>query len=307
MILSKMKYVMADFLKKHPHRIAQIRRLAEYLSPEDTALFDYRVKSVPRWPPGIPHAELYRILDASRDQYIKYLEQLLLLKTCFLNIPVEKNGTAPDRPCWRNGWMPALDGAAVYGSIALQKPKRYMEVGSGNSTKFASAAVREHHIDAEIISIDPMPRTGIDELCTEVIRKPLEDCDLEIFSRLQANDVLYIDCSHRALMNSDATVFFLEVLPRLAEGVVVGIHDVMLPYDYPADWAGRWYSEQYLLACYLLAGWSRMEVLLPSYFVSCDNELSKIMGPLWGLPAMRGIETHGCSFWLRLRQQGAPH
>ena len=66
MLLSKMKFAVAEYLKHRPFRISQIRRLAEYLSPEDTALFDYRVKSVPRWPLQTPHPELYRILNAQR-------------------------------------------------------------------------------------------------------------------------------------------------------------------------------------------------------------------------------------------------
>ncbi len=99
-------------------------------------------------------------------------------------------------------------------------------------------------------------------------------------------------------MNSDATVFFLEILPRLKPGILVHIHDIFLPFDYPPEWAGRIYPEQYLLACYLLAG-SRLQVELPNAFVSQDAELCSILDPIWRLEQMRGVAPHGVSFWVR--------
>ena len=65
-------------------------------------------------------------------------------------------------------------------------------------------------------------------------------------------------------MNSDVAVFFLDILPNLAPGVVVHIHDVFLPDDYPPQWIERYYSEQYLLACYLLAESTKFDVILPN-------------------------------------------
>src|SRR5690606_30946570 len=97
----------------------------------------------------------------------------------------------------------------------------------------------------------------IDMICDNVFREPLEDVGLEIFDALGAGDILYIDNSHRAFMNSDVTVVFLDILPRLKPGVLVQIHDVTLPYDYPEVWIDRHYSEQYLLAAWLLARGTR--------------------------------------------------
>jgi hypothetical protein len=140
----------------------------------------------------------------------------------------------------------------------------------------------------------------INEICNEVIRKPVEDVDLKLFDRLGANDILYIDNSHRALMNSDATILFLDVIPRLRPGVVVEIHDITLPYDYPADWTDRFYSEQYLLASFLLAQGKLFDIMLPCMFISHDDELKSIMNPLWQREEMKNVERHGCSFGLRM-------
>jgi len=85
--------------------------------------------------------------------------------------------------------------------------------------------------------------------------------------------MLFIDGSHHCFMNSDATVIFLEILPRLKSNVIVQIHDIFLPYDYPPGWENRYYSEQYLLAAYLLAGTKIFNIILPMQYISKDEEL----------------------------------
>ena len=93
----------------------------------------------------------------------------------------------------------------------------------------------------------------MDAVCDTVIRQPLETLDTAgIIENLQAGDILFVDGSHRCFTNSDVTVVFLEILPRLQPGVLVHFHDILLPYDYPPAWSRRYYSEQYLLACWLL-------------------------------------------------------
>lgn len=102
-------------------------------------------------------------------------------------------------------------------------------------------------------------------------------------------------------MNSDATVVFLDILPRLKSGVFVEFHDIMLPLDYPVAWQEWYYSEQYLLAAYLLAEGNNFEIVLPNTFIGQDPELRGIMSPFWEDPRINGIETHGASFWIRMK------
>jgi hypothetical protein len=211
-----------------------------------------------------------------------------------------RESRSPHEPFWINGWMPGLDGVALYGFLASNNPSLYVEVGSGNSTKFARKAIADHKLRTKIISIDRHPRAEIDGICDEVIRQPLEDLDLQIFNRLDAQDILYIDNSHRVFMNSDVMVFFLDVLPGLEPGVLVQIHDINLPYDYPKDWIDRYYSEQYMLAAYLLARGNTFDIVLPNTFISRDDELKGIMAPLWRKDEMKGVETHGGSFWIQM-------
>lgn len=199
-----------------------------------------------------------------------------------------------------NEYISGSDSAALYVFLAAGNPQRYVEVGSGNSTKFARRAIRDHELRTRISSIDPRPRADIDSLADTVIRRPLEDIDLSVITSLSAGDILFIDGSHRCFMNSDVTVTFLEILPRLSSGVRVHIHDIFLPYDYPRGWEDRYYSEQYLLAAYLLGGGRRLRILLPNAFVTADAELGQILAPIWAQPGLEGVERVGCSFWAEI-------
>ena len=261
---------------------------------------DYPFTPAVRWGGSRPsHPQLRAILDRGRDGYRDQLEAVAAQRDRLLEIPVHE--VSADQPCWSNGWLPGLDAAVLYTALAAGNPATYLEVGSGNSTRFARRAITDHGLRTRIVSIDPEPRAVVDELCDEVVRERAETVDLAVYDQLVAGDVLFIDNSHRCLQNSDATVMFLDVLPRLASGVLVEIHDITLPDDYPEAWLDRAYSEQYLLAAYLLAEGTRFDVVLPNHFVSHDPELSAVLDPMWADPHFEGVERHGGSFWLRIR------
>lgn len=210
--------------------------------------------------------------------------------------------TDENNPAWNNNFLPGLDIVALYGILAKFKPSKYIEIGSGNSTKVARKAVNENALKTEIISIDPFPRANIDHLADKVIRKPFENLDDNkfIIESLNENDVLFIDNSHRVFPNSDAMVCFLELLPQLKKGVIVQIHDVYLPYDYPQFMCDRFYNEQYVLAAFLLANHEKYKTILPNYFISEDKELSDVILAVWNHPNLHGVERHGGSFWLQI-------
>ncbi len=106
-----------------------------------------------------------------------------------------------------------------------------------------------------------------------------------------------MDGSHVALMNSDATVFLLELLPRLDRGVLVGIDDVFLPWDYPPTWTRRLYGEQYLLAAFLLGGAAGYTVRFPGWWIVECSELAAHFRALWPVVENR-FGRHATSFWL---------
>lgn len=170
----------------------------------------------------------------------------------FSAIPIGADAKPMD-PRWINGWFPSLDGMVLYHLLAERNPATYVEIGSGNSTKFARRAIEDHHLRTRIVSIDPEPRTEIDAIVDEVIRSGVEFVDISLFSQLDANSVVFFDGSHRSFQNSDVTVFFIDILPELKAGIDVGIHDVFWPWDYPPTWVKRYYNEQYILGAYMLA------------------------------------------------------
>jgi hypothetical protein len=213
---------------------------------------------------------------------------------------IEVSAADPRQPSWVNGMISGLDGASFYAFMRDRKPARYLEIGSGNSTKFVARAKRDGDLETRIVSIDPHPRAEIDELCDEVVRKPLEAADLDVFSTLEANDILFFDGSHRVFMNSDVAAFFLDVLPSLPAGVLVGIHDIYLPDDYPVEIADRFWSEQFMLAAWLLGG-AEAEIVLPAWRVSTDPVLAHVLDDLWSRPGLEPVDRHGVSFWFLTR------
>jgi len=115
-----------------------------------------------------------------------------------------------------------------------------------------------------------------------------------------------MDGSHRSFMNSDVTIFFLEILPRLKSGVLVHLHDIFLPLDYPPYWEYRYYphrywSEQYLLAASLLAGHRNYEILLPNRHISDTPLLASLLDGFWADARLAGVPRTGCSFWIQMR------
>ncbi|MER6914513.1 class I SAM-dependent methyltransferase [Streptomyces sp. NPDC000594] len=245
-----------------------------------------------------PRAELApvrRLLERNRQRYAERLTGFLDHADRLARIPLD--GVARGATAyWGNTWLPPLDALSLYGMLAESKPARYLEIGSGNSTKFARRAIGDLGLDTWITSIDPAPRAPVDHLCDEVLRVPLQDADPAVFDDLDAGDILFLDGSHRLHMGSDVMVFFLEVLPRLKPGVLVQVHDIMLPADYPESWRWRLYSEQYLLAAMLTAAPQRFDVLLPNAFVHGDPELRAILRPFW---RRLGVTRHfrPASFW----------
>ncbi len=263
---------------------------------------DHPVRPQPRFGHGRPdHPQIRALLERDRARYAERLDTFLGYSPLLAAIGVRdrKEGSAP---YWDNGWLPALDAMTLYGFLAETNPRRYVEIGSGNSTKFARRAVGDLGLRTHITSIDPVPRANIDALCDQAVRSPLEQTDLAVFDGLEAGDIVFFDGSHRIFMGSDVTVFFFEVLPRLRPGVLVHIHDIMLPSDYPPGWRWRYYSEQYLLAAFLLANPSWLDVELPNAFIHGDSELRGIARPLWQKISL--TEEYGPgSFWLRIMEQ----
>lgn len=264
---------------------------------------NYGYTCQPRWGFGRPtHPRLTEIIGRHRAEYARQIERLTTLADHFAAIPME----APEdssSPRWMNPWFTALDAIMLTGMLVRHNPRLFLEIGSGNSTKFARHAISAKDLRTKIISIDPQPRAEVDSLCDEIIRAPAEFVDATVFSRLKSGDILFIDSSHRSLENSDVTALFLEVLPDLPPGVIVHVHDVYLPHDYPPQAEGLMYNEQYLLAALLLGDGKWLEPAFPNYAAIQDPQLSAKLAPLWQAIGTNAFPAPSTSFWLNIKKR----
>jgi hypothetical protein len=205
---------------------------------------------------------------------------------------------------WRNGYFQGLDVAVLFAMLRHLKPQRLIEVGSGFSTRVAVAAAaanaREGHPLA-LTSIDPEPRADLasglgPDHAHE--RRRATDVPLARFLELAAGDVLFIDSSHTVKRGSEVNYLVLEVLPRLASGVVVHFHDIFFPEDYPRAWfeRGTYLSEQYLVQAYLAEN-RRWDVVFAAHAVARDHAARLGVAAPWFDPWDVGQE----SLWIRRR------
>ncbi|MGH9512995.1 MAG: class I SAM-dependent methyltransferase [Terriglobales bacterium] len=174
---------------------------------------------------------------------------------------------------FNNGFFETVDAEVTYSMLRHAKPSQVIEIGSGYSTRVIAAALRANrqrdNISSELVTIDPnperLPKNGLGESVT-VVPQRVQDVDLGLFASLGDGDVLFIDSSHVASVGSDVVREYLEVIPQLNPGVIVHLHDIFLPSDYPrrAVLQNLWFwSEQYLLQSFLSFN-SKFEVLWTS-------------------------------------------
>lgn len=238
--------------------------------------------------------KLMAILDQRASAHRNHLAGIDALSDWLKKIPTHGS---PDElePYWANHWFEGLDAASLYYFLVANNPSIYMEVGSGNSTKFARKAINDHGLKTKIISIDPQPRADIDKLCDKMIRQKCEDVDSSVFTNLSPSDILFIDNSHRSFQGSDVTVFFTEILPSLPKEMLFGIHDIFLPFDYPAGWLDRFYNEQYLLMAYLHGGMGGGGIEFPVRHINANGDTKKTLAP----SLLDHIRLNGGAFWMR--------
>ena len=182
----------------------------------------------------------------------------------FGEVPADELGFGHD-----NGSYSHADAEALYCMIRMRKPKRLIEIGSGHSTRIASAAIAMNAEESggrrcEHICVEPYEMEWLERLNVEVIRSRIQDVDPKLFERLDSGDILFVDSSHVIRPFGDVLCEYQRIVPRLNKGVLVHVHDIFTPRDYPEEWLReqrRLWNEQYLLEV-LLAHSPRYRVVL---------------------------------------------
>jgi len=156
-----------------------------------------------------------------------------------------------------NGAFEWMDARLLHYFLQKNKPKKIIEIGSGNSTLLTYNTKKMFNLDVDIICIEPYPTDYLEKLHNTgkltLIKSCLENIDLNIFTTLTENDILFIDSSHVVKLDSDVMFYFTKIFPLLNKNVLIHIHDIFFPYDYPLDWLkkGRFWNEQYFLYTFL--------------------------------------------------------
>lgn len=199
-----------------------------------------------------------------------------------------------------NSSVPETDARVMYTMIRDLKPRRIVELGSGQTSRVIAQAVRRNAAEgspADYRAYDPFP-TAVDEGLPgldALERTKAQEVGDDVFRELQDGDVLFVDTTHTVKLGGDVNRIILGALPLLAPGVVVHFHDILLPYEYPEylfNDFGLYWAEQYLLQAFLACN--------PSFEVRCAvNALCQQHGDRMVAAGIKPVDKIGSSFWLR--------
>jgi predicted O-methyltransferase YrrM len=168
----------------------------------------------------------------------------------------------------KNGFFEHGDAEIYYQLIRHIKPKNILEIGSGHSTLIALEAIKKNKnidkINTKINCVEPYENTWLDNFNIKIIRKKIEDLNTNYYLSLKNGDILFIDSSHMIRPQGDVLKIFFEIIPKLKKGVIIHIHDIFTPKDYPEKWLineHRFWNEQYLVEA-LMMNKNRYEIYL---------------------------------------------
>ncbi|MDX1993827.1 MAG: class I SAM-dependent methyltransferase [bacterium] len=221
-----------------------------------------------------------------------------LYREALAALPAQPNPVDKSAFYLNQSYFCGIDPLVYYGIIRHFKPARIVEVGAGFSTMLAALALRQNET-GRLTSIEPYPNeviaAGIPGV--EHVQAKGEDVDVTVFTSLAANDILFIDSSHVVRIGGDVVFLMLEILPRLQPGVLIHIHDIFLPYDYPKGFVlerYRFWTEQYLVQAFLVDN-DKIEVVFAANLMCVDHqEAVKAAFPM-------ALDWTGGSLWLRKR------
>lgn len=190
------------------------------------------------------------------DKQLEFLTQFSRFKreyNLFAHKPTEKDYEFH----FKNLAFDGVDALVYYCMIRHFKPKNIIEVGSGWSSKIAAKAAIKNR-DTKLTCIEPYPQEFMNKGypgLSKLIVKDVQNIPINFFYRLKANDILFIDSSHTVKIGGDVNYLFLEILPGLKKGVLIHVHDIFFPFDYPREWVlkeHRFWNEQYLVQAFLM-------------------------------------------------------
>lgn len=275
--LSELEFPPGHYSSPHPC----IREIKE----REAEIFNFIPRAIPA-------------IDLNEQQQMALLRQFT---EYYREQPFDVHKKDGIRYFFENGAYGSHDGIVLHCFIRLARPKRIIEVGSG----YSSCVILDTNdlffrgtISCTMIDPDPGALLSLitdrDAARIRLIQAPVQNVGLDLFRSLETDDILLIDSSHVAKINSDVNYFFFQVLPCLRRGVYVHFHDVRFPFEYWKEWiyAGRAWNEAYMLRAFLQYNHAFEIQYFNSFIGECHrDQLSKAM-PLC-------MKDTGGSIWLK--------
>jgi predicted O-methyltransferase YrrM len=187
-------------------------------------------------------------------------QRLLEYLPFYKELPFPFSKTSEFRYYYDNVWFGYSDAIFLYCFLRYQKPRAIIEIGSGYSSAVMLDTIdRFFNESPKLTFVEPYPDrlrnllNKNDLNYVRLIEKPIQKCDVEIFSGLASGDLVFIDSSHVSKYKSDLNFLMFEVLPQVPVGAFVHFHDIFFPFEYPLDWLenGKYWNENYLLRAFL--------------------------------------------------------
>lgn len=235
------------------------------------------------------------LLSLFRDKYKNEYDKLPKN-----NIEISK----PYQYFLNNEYFGPVSGEILYCMIRHFKPKRILEIGSGYSSYLIAQTIlinTEKNGDSLCIymSIDPYPNKVISNGfpgLSKLIPKKVQQIPIKEFEKLEKNDILFIDSSHVLKIGGDLQYLYLEIIPRLKKGVIIHIHDIFLPMEYPPKWVLEdklFWNEQYFLQAFLMFN-NNFEILFAGnyLFLNYSDKLNQAFDSFTN-------NRSSSSFWIR--------
>lgn len=181
-----------------------------------------------------------------------------------------------------NTGLAMVDAFILYSLIRKCKPRKFIEIGSGESTKIALLALQKNKdegVNFCMKAIEPYPRKylkTLDNTSFTLIEKKIQNVDLTEFDD---TDILFIDSSHVSKIGSDVNFEMFEIVPRMKVGCLIHWHDIMIPIDYPENWiksGNMYWNESYVVQSFMMFNKS-FRVIWPSKYmqVKAADDLKK--------------------------------
>jgi len=212
-------------------------------------------------------------INLNEDNQLIFLEKL---SNYFNQFPFTQENNSPYHYYTQNPAFSFTDALTLFSMLCYLQPRKVIEVGSG----FSSAVIYDTNVNfldnsIQSIFIEPFPDTLTQLFSKEeyqqltLYKQKLQNFSPDFFHTLTQNDILFIDSSHVCKIGSDVNHLFTKILPSLQSGVVIHIHDIHFPFEYPEAWVreGRAWNEAYLLRSFLQFN-SEFEILFwPSFII----------------------------------------